>query len=150
MLLIANTGIVLLRQHTQLQMAEQVRQSQAGRLQALQLLSAIADSSEDAIFAKDREGKYILFNRAASQFVGISANEMLGQDDMAIFPNQARMLMALGEQVIANNRVQTQEEYLTLPGGERVFLATKGPLQDSDGQVIGIFGISRHHGFQAS
>ena len=53
------------------------------------------------------------------------------------------MLMALGEQVIANNRVQTQEEYLTLPSGERVFLATKGPLQDSDGQVIGIFGISR-------
>ncbi len=36
------------------------------------------------------------------------------------------MLMALGEQVIANNRVQTQEENLTLPGGERVFLATKG------------------------
>lgn len=143
-LLIANTGIVLLRQHTRLQMAEQVRQSQAGRLQALQLLSAIADSSEDAIFAKDREGKYILFNRAASQFVGKSASEMLGQDDMAIFPpDQARMLMALGEQVIANNRVQTQEEYLTLPGGERVFLATKGPLQDSDGQVIGIFGISR-------
>ncbi|ENC6657815.1 PAS domain S-box protein [Aeromonas hydrophila] len=143
-LLIANTGIVLLRQHTRLQMAEQVRQSQAGRLQALQMLSAIADSSEDAIFAKDREGKYILFNRAAGQFVGKSASEMLGQDDMAIFPpDQARMLMALGAQVIANDRVQTQEENLTLPGGERVFLATKGPLRDSNGEVIGIFGISR-------
>lgn len=143
-LFITNAGIVLLRQHTRLQMAEQVRQSQAGRLQALQLLSAIADSSEDAIFAKDLEGKYILFNRAASQFVGKSANEMLGQDDTAIFPpDQARMLMEIGRQVIASNRVQTQEEFLTLPGGERVFLATKGPLQGSDGEVIGIFGISR-------
>ncbi|MDM5072099.1 MULTISPECIES: PAS domain-containing protein [Aeromonas] len=143
-LFIANAGIILLRQHTQLFMAEQIRQSQAGRLQALQLLSAIADSSEDAIFAKDMEGKYILFNRAASQFVGKPAADMLGQDDMAIFPpDQARMLMDLGQQVIARNKVQTQEEYLTLPSGDRVFLATKGPLQDNEGQVIGIFGISR-------
>ncbi|WP_447829661.1 PAS domain-containing protein [Aeromonas salmonicida] len=143
-LFIANTGIILLRQHTQLYMAEQIRLSQAGRLQALQLLSAIADSSEDAIFAKDMDGKYILFNRAASQFAGKSAAEILGQDDQAIFPpDQARMLMELGQQVIVNNKVQTQEEHLTLPCGERVFLATKGPLQDNDGQVIGIFGISR-------
>ncbi|MDM5094665.1 PAS domain-containing protein [Aeromonas rivipollensis] len=143
-LFVTNAGIILLRQHTRLLMTEQVRHSQAQRLQALQLLSAIADSSEDAIFAKDREGKYILFNRAASQFVGKPAAEMLGQDDLAIFPpDQARMLMAAGRRVIENNRVQTEEEYLTLPCGDRVFLATKGPLQDKDGQVIGIFGISR-------
>ncbi|WP_429148467.1 PAS domain-containing protein [Aeromonas rivipollensis] len=143
-LFVTNAGIILLRQHTRLLMTEQVRHSQAQRLQALQLLSAIADSSEDAIFAKDREGKYILFNRAASQFVGKPAAEMLGQDDLAIFPpDQARMLMAAGRQVIENNQVQTEEEYLTLPCGDRVFLATKGPLQDNDGQVIGIFGISR-------
>ncbi|WP_429113974.1 PAS domain-containing protein [Aeromonas rivipollensis] len=143
-LFVTNAGIILLRQHTRLLMTEQVRHSQAQRLQALQLLSAIADSSEDAIFAKDKEGKYILFNRAASQFVGKPAAEMLGQDDLAIFPpDQARMLMAAGRRVIENNRVQTEEEYLTLPCGDRVFLATKGPLQDNDGQVIGIFGISR-------
>ncbi|MFM5241240.1 PAS domain-containing protein [Aeromonas rivipollensis] len=143
-LFVTNAGIILLRQHTRLLMTEQVRHSQAQRLQALQLLSAIADSSEDAIFAKDKEGKYILFNRAASQFVGKPAAEMLGQDDLAIFPpDQARMLMAAGRRVIENNRVQTEEEYLTLPCGDRVFLATKGPLQDNGGQVIGIFGISR-------
>ncbi|MNZ29298.1 Aerobic respiration control sensor protein ArcB [compost metagenome] len=143
-LFVTNAGIILLRQHTRLLMTEQVRHSQAQRLQALQLLSAIADSSEDAIFAKDKEGRYILFNRAASQFVGKPAAEMLGQDDLAIFPpDQARMLMDAGRRVIENNRVQTEEEYLTLPCGDRVFLATKGPLQDNDGQVIGIFGISR-------
>ncbi|MND58859.1 Aerobic respiration control sensor protein ArcB [compost metagenome] len=143
-LFVTNAGIILLRQHTRLLMTEQVRHSQAQRLQALQLLSAIADSSEDAIFAKDKEGRYILFNRAASQFVGKPAAEMLGQDDMAIFPpEQAKMLMEAGRRVIENNRVQTEEEYLTLPCGDRVFLATKGPLQDNDGQVIGIFGISR-------
>ena len=27
--------------------------------------------------------------------------------------------------------------------GERTFLATKGPLHDSEGKVIGIFGVSR-------
>ena len=45
---------------------------------------------------------------------------------MAIFPAAGRMLMAAGRQVIERNRVQTEEEYLTLPSGDRVFLATKG------------------------
>ncbi|MFQ2769269.1 PAS domain S-box protein [Aeromonas caviae] len=143
-LFVTNAGIILLRQHTRLQMAEQLQHSQSQRLEALQLLSAIADSSEDAIFAKNKEGRYILFNRAASQFVGKPVDEVLGQDDLTLFPpQQAQMLMASGRQVIERNRVQTEEEYLTLPDGEHVFLATKGPLQDSEGQVIGIFGISR-------
>ena len=51
---VTNAGIILLRQHTRLQMAEQLQHSQSQRLEALQLLSAIADSSEDAIFAKNR------------------------------------------------------------------------------------------------
>ena len=47
---IANAGIILLRQHTQLFMAEQIRQSQAGRLQALQLLP-----SGIALYALDED-----------------------------------------------------------------------------------------------
>ena len=134
-LFVTNAGIILLRQHTRLQMAEQLQHSQSQRLEALQLLSAIADSSEDAIFAKNKEGRYILFNRAASQFVGKPVDEVLGQDDLTLFPpQQAQMLMASGRQVIERNRVQTEEEYLTLPDGEHVFLTTKGPLQDSEGR----------------
>ncbi len=143
-LLISATGLHLLRQNQQLAMSHAVQQSQKERLSALNLLATIADSSNDAIFAKDVEGRYILFNKAACDFVGKSVDEVLGHDDRAIFPaEQADMLMAIGRQVINDNCGKTQEEFLTLPAGDRVFLATKGPLTNSEGKVIGIFGISR-------
>lgn len=143
-LLISATGLHLLRQNQQLAMAQAVQQSQTERLSALNLLAAIADSSNDAIFAKDREGRYILFNKAACDFVGKPVNEVLGHDDRAIFPaEQADMLMARGRQIINDNCSKTQEEFLSLPSGDRIFLATKGPLTNSEGKIIGIFGISR-------
>lgn len=124
--------------------AQRERATQAEKMRALQLIDAIAESSDDAIFAKDLDGRYILINRATCNFVGKSANEVLGQDDHTIFPpDQAAMLIEADRRIARENRMQTVEERLSTPGGERVFLATKGPLHDQDGQVIGTFGIAR-------
>lgn len=137
-------GFYLLRQRQQLALAASVQQSQAERLRATSLLSAIADSSDDAIFAKDLEGRFILFNQAASHFVGKPVDEVLGRDERAIFPaEQAESVMAIGRQVISENRIHTREEVLSTQDGEKVFLTTKGPLRDADGQVIGLFGFAR-------
>ncbi|MDD5112858.1 MAG: PAS domain S-box protein [Methylobacter sp.] len=137
-------GFYLLRQGQQLALARSIQQSQEERLQALNLLGAIAESSNDAIFAKDLEGRYTLFNPAACRFVGKSAEEVLGRDDRYIFPaEQAERLMKVGKQVIATHQIQSQEEVLDMPDGERVFYATNGPLMDAEGNVTGIFGISR-------
>lgn len=143
-LLMSVAGFYLLRQGQQLVLAKAVQQSQEERLSALHLLSALADSSDDAIFAKDLDGRFILFNRAASQFVGKPVEDILGNDDHIIFPaEQAEKLIAVGRQVIAENRILTQEEVLDMPNGKRIFLATKGPLRDASGNIMGIFGISR-------
>ena len=137
-------GLVSRMQAQLLASAQREQATQAEKMRALQLIEAIAESSDDAIFAKDLEGRYILINRAASNFVGKSANEVLCQDDRAIFPpDQAAMLMEAARRIARENRLQTIEERLSTPGGERVFLATKGPLHDQDGQVIGTFGIAR-------
>ncbi|MFA7241966.1 MAG: PAS domain-containing protein [Sulfuricellaceae bacterium] len=141
-LFMAAAGFNLLRQRQQLALAADMQQSQAQRLHALNLLAAIADSSEDAIFAKDMEGRYTLFNRAAGIFSGKPPEAVLGRDERAIFPPElAERVMAVNRRVIAENRTITQEETLDTPNGERVCLATKGPLRDAEGKVIGIFGI---------
>ncbi|NVO05277.1 MAG: response regulator [Rhodoferax sp.] len=119
-------------------------QARAHSMHSHELLAAIVDSTDDAIFAKDVQGRYILFNRAACQFTGKSKQEVLGLDDHAIFPpQQAQMLQELGRQVMAQRQVHTGEELLTTAEGERVFLGTKGPLFDAAGRVTGIFGVSR-------
>ena len=117
--------------------------AQAEKLRALQLLAAIADNSSDAIFAKDREGRYLMVNLEVERVVGRTPAQMLGQDDTVLFPQQAETLRANDRRVMDENRTNTYEETLATAEGERTFLATKGPLHDEQGQVTGLFGISR-------
>ncbi len=119
-------------------------ESERERLRAPMMLAAIVDGTEDAIFAKDEAGRYLVFNNAAARFVDKSAEEVIGQNDRALFPaDQAEMLTAIGRRVMATGQVETNEEVIDTPTGRRVFLGTKGPLRDADGRIIGIFGISR-------
>ena len=110
----------------------------------LDLFKAIMDNSDDAIFAKDRQGRYLLINNAARRFLGREAADLLGQDDRFIFPpDKAAIIMAAGQRVMATGKVETNEEILDFPSGKKVFLITRGPLRAEDGSIVGIFGISR-------
>ena len=132
----------LIRQIRLSALREQEARSESHRTHML--LAAIADGSSDAIFAKDTQGRYLLFNREAGRVTGKSPEQMLGQDDSAIFPaSQAELIRAHDQRVMAENRIDTYEEILSTTAGERVFLATKGPLHDDRGGIIGVFGISR-------
>ena len=132
------------RQRQLLQASVQDQHRQARQLQALRLLQAVADSSDDAIFAKDLQGRYLLFNRAAERHMGKTAAEVLGCDDTVLFPpEQAAMLAEVGQRVVREQHVIVAEEHVTTPQGPTTFLATKGPLRDEHGEVIGIYGVSR-------
>lgn len=110
----------------------------------LDLLSAIADHTEALIFAKDLQGRYLLFNPAACRYSGKHLSEVLGQVDWVIFPHeQAQTLIATGERVLAQGRVENNEEVLQTALGQRTFLATRGPLRDAEQRVYGHFGILR-------
>ncbi len=118
--------------------------AQKETMRTLTLLSAIVDNSSDAIYAKDLEGRYLLANRETARILGLSTANMIGRDDAALFPaEQAEMLRANDLRVIARNATETEEETLISVDGMRTFLDTKGPLRDSEGRVVGMFGISR-------
>jgi len=144
LLLFLGGGFYLVWQHQQLLLNHSIQQAQADRLNSLNLLAAVADSSKDVIFAKDLQGCYLFINQAAASVFGKPVAEILGRDDHAIFPaEQANRLIEISRAVITEDQIQTKEELLDTISGKRVFLATKGPLRDGNGQVIGIFGISR-------
>jgi PAS domain S-box-containing protein len=135
-LLHAWAGRVRRAAHAQAQALQRERQ-------ALGLLQALADGSPDAIFAKDAQGRYLLFNPAAARLTGVRAEDVIGHDDSAIFPpDQAAMIRANDRRVMQQDAVQTFEEVLDTVQGRRSFQAIKGPLKDG-GRVMGLFGISR-------
>jgi two-component system cell cycle sensor histidine kinase/response regulator CckA len=108
------------------------------------LLRAVADSTPDAIFVKDRQGRYLLFNPAASRFVGLPVEDVLGRDDSQLFdPIGAQLVMERDRQVMESGQSQTQEEQLTAAGVTRIYLATKAPYWNSEGNIEGVIGISR-------
>lgn len=108
------------------------------------LLKAVADSVPDAVYVKDTAGRYLLFNEAAARFVGQPVSAVLGQDDTAIFePESARLIMERDRLVMTTGKAESQEEVLTAAGVTRTYLATKAPYRDSEGNVIGLVGISR-------
>jgi PAS domain S-box-containing protein len=114
------------------------------RLQTPPMLAAIAEASEDAIFAKDNNGCYQLFNAAAARIVGLPVERVLGRDDRSIFPReQAEHLMSIDRRIRESGVATIGEETLQTALGERVFLASKGPLRGADGSIFGIYGISR-------
>jgi two-component system, cell cycle sensor histidine kinase and response regulator CckA len=108
------------------------------------LLRAVAEGSPDAIFVKDRQGKYLLFNPAAARFVGRPAEEVIGRVDGDLFDaDSARLVQSRDRRVMETGQIETEEEVLTAAGVTRTFLATKAPYRDADGSIIGVIGISR-------
>lgn len=122
---------------TRKQVEDELRRTRA-------LILSITESTSDAVYAKDTEGRYQVFNPAASRYVGKPVEEILGKDDTTMFPaHEAGQLMARDRQVMASGCTQTFEEFLTVSTGPATFLSTKGPIRDAQGKVIGLFGIAR-------
>ncbi|MDB5302914.1 MAG: luxQ 5 [Phycisphaerales bacterium] len=127
----------IIRDITERKHAEQEARRTAG------LLRAVADGTTDAVFVKDRSGKYLLFNEAAARFVGRSVADVIGNDDTALFdPESARVVMARDRRVMESGLVDTDEECLTAAGVARVYLSTKAPFRDEQGNIIGVIGTS--------
>ncbi len=111
-----------------------------------QLLTVVVEGSTDAIFVKDLQGRYLLVNQAASQFVGKPADQIIGHDDSFIFPPSiASEIMSVDKTIMGSGKTQTYEESITTISGEHlIFQVTKGPMLDHNGQVSGVFGISHN------
>jgi len=121
------------------------KQAEENLRRSRDLLRSVIEGTSDAIYVKDCDGRYTLFNSAAARFVGKSIGEVIGRDDTYLFPlDEARFLMARDRAVMASGTIKTYEEILTTASGDvAIFLSTKGPVVDEKGNVLGLFGIAR-------
>ena len=120
------------------------KNAEAEKFKAYNLLASFSENTTDSIFIKDTEGKYLLFNKEAGNVVGKDPAEVIGKDDREIFPlAQAEKVMALDKKILKSREVFSYEIILTTPKGKRIHYATKGPLYDKNGELTGVFGISR-------
>ena len=110
----------------------------------LSLLQGITESTTDAVFVKDRDGRYVMANPAAARNVGLTPEQVIGRTDPEVFsPETGRRIMQRDRHIIETGESITYEEVANLAGTNRTFLTTKGPYRDANGNVVGVLGIAR-------
>ncbi|HOI28683.1 MAG TPA: PAS domain S-box protein [Melioribacteraceae bacterium] len=110
------------------------------------LLKSIIDGTKDAIYIKDVEGKYILANKAAAGFLGKDVEEIIGRDDSEFFTEGTDKVILENDSKVLNEGITVKtEEILVSDGVKRIFDAVKFPWRDSNGNIIGLIGISRDY-----
>jgi len=106
------------------------------------LLQGIFDSAPDTIFVKDLQGRYQMINRAGTRALARPLDGIFGRDDTELFPGEeGRRLLAMDRQVIEGGGISVSEDVLTVGGRRVTHLATRSPLKDEQGDIIGIVGM---------
>lgn len=104
----------------------------------------IIDAIPVSVYWKDVNGKYLGCNKLMADVVGLSRSEVIGKtDDDLIWKDAAKDAHKV-EQMIITNRAKYEVEEVTDFGTNKytTYLSTKTPLYNSNGDVIGIIGVS--------
>ncbi|RKH66917.1 PAS domain S-box protein, partial [Corallococcus interemptor] len=110
-----------------------------------ELFQAVMEGTTDAIYIKDMEGRYQVINSAGARALGRTVAEVRGRTDAELFPpDETKVNLRHDRDVLKAGHPLTYEDEQKDPHGDtRVWLSTKGPLRDPEGNVFGLFGISR-------
>jgi len=110
------------------------------------LFDALMDNMPDVIYFKDTESRFIRVSKVSCPGLGIkSPEEAVGMTDFDFAPRELaeqfyaddQMVMKTGKPIIG------KEEVMISKVSKTWYSATKVPIKNKDGKVIGLVGISR-------
>ena len=109
-----------------------------------ELLDAIVASASDAVYAKDRDGRFLLINKPAAAIMDTTPEQALGKRDADFLPPDVVALIERNDAaVMAGDSTVSVEEAIPISGVPHFFLSTKDPLRRASGEVIGMVGFSQ-------
>ncbi len=115
------------------------------------LLQELMEDSPDYVFIKDRESRFVITNKAHSQFLlGLkNPDDAVGKTDFDLFPgkkddaqrffDEEQLIMETGQPVI-------RREWMVPSTATKAIVwlsESKLPIRDESGEIIGLFGLGR-------
>jgi PAS domain S-box-containing protein len=121
------------------------RKAQKALQESEALLRAMSEGIPDPLFIKDRESRMVLANPATLRVIGKPPEQVIGKRDSEFYddPAASQAVMANDRRVMESGQAEAIEENVPTADGPRIFLSTKSPWRDAEGQVIGIIGNAR-------
>jgi PAS domain S-box-containing protein len=112
------------------------------------LLRTLIDNLPDYIYVKDTESRFMINNLAHTRLLGATRpEELVGKTDFDTFPHELAAQYYADEQALIQSGqplIDREQPTVDRRTGEKKWaLSTKVPLRDSQGEVIGLVGLTR-------
>ncbi|MCK9490574.1 MAG: bacteriohemerythrin [Sulfurimonas sp.] len=110
------------------------------------LLKTLVQNIPDLVWLKDRDGIYMACNKRFEDFFGAKEKDIVGKSDHDFVNKELADFFRINDnKVMKTNKTCINEETITFASDGHVELvqATKIPMHNSDGSVMGVLGISR-------
>jgi two-component system, sensor histidine kinase and response regulator len=125
-----------------------VKRASEALLKERNMLRAVMDSTLDLIYVKDRQSRVIMTNTVSIKNTERAATEqdMIGLTDFDYLPLHLAKRFYDEEQHLLRTGIpilNREEPGLDHEGNIVTFLTTKVPLRDSQGEIVGLVGVSR-------
>lgn len=120
-----------------------LQRAEDARAETLTLLNTIVESIPDALFSKDRHGRYMVANAVTARILGANP---VGKLDIDMMPASTAAIMRAHDKQILDGGEPTVVEtelYDHQRGEMRWFLTVKTALRRPDGDIIGVVGLGR-------
>jgi two-component system cell cycle sensor histidine kinase/response regulator CckA len=127
---------------------EQTLQREVGEREAAErLLRQVIDADPSLVFVKDRDGRFVLVNKAVADIYGTTVEAQVGKTDADFNPNKEEVEHFLRDDraVMDSRRPKVvAEESVTNPatGATRWFQTVKVPLVSPDGEARRVLGVA--------
>jgi PAS domain S-box-containing protein len=108
-------------------------------------LATIIESSNDAIWSMDHEGKLTFWNHGAEQLYGYACEEVLGQSiSLLAVPGHADEITQMVERVLRGERIRNLEARRRCKDGCIIDVSVSvSPMSDASGRITGASAIAR-------
>jgi len=109
------------------------------------MLSALLNDSTDSIYFKDHQCRFVMVSRAKAEHLRLPVDQIIGKTDYNFLPrDQAEQAFENDVKVITTGQSMELEEKITRQDGSTVWNSVKkAPWRNEDGEIIGMFGITR-------
>ncbi len=108
-----------------------------------ELLRSVINNSTTAIYAKQRDGRYLMVNKQFEQIFRLSSDQIIDKTDHDLFSNGFADAFRTNDQwVLMHGKPFEIEEYAPHADGLHAYLSIKVPIFDQAGNVSAMCGIS--------
>ncbi len=106
-------------------------------------LSSILKNSPVYVALRDIQGRYLAVSRNYPALLGMREDELIGRTNEDVLPRRiAEILVPADKQVLDTGLSVQRQLHQRVNGSDRHFMSERFPLEDADGRITGICGIS--------